>query len=71
MGILTATSGSVAAADLLEEARGAERIDLAFVGRALLRNPFWLIDAARQAGVNLTLPIPTYARAGGPYERGF
>ena len=71
VGILTATTGSVAAADLLEEALGAERIDLAFVGRALLRNPFWLIDAARQAGVNLTLPIPTYARASGPYERGF
>lgn len=71
VGIPTATTGSVAAADLLEEALGAERIDLAFVGRALLRNPFWLIDAARQAGVELALPIPTYGRASGPYERGF
>ncbi len=71
VGMLTATTGSVAAADLLEEALGAGRIDLAFVGRALLRNPFWLIDAARHAGVTLTLPIPTYARATGPYERGF
>ena len=71
VGILTATTGSIAAADLLEEALGAQRIDLAFVGRALLRNPFWLIDAARQASVDLALPIPTYGRATGPYERGF
>ncbi|MBI2801777.1 MAG: hypothetical protein HYX63_16135 [Gammaproteobacteria bacterium] len=71
VGILTATTGSVAASDLLEEALGAQRIDLAFVGRALLRNPFWLIDATRQAGVDLALPIPTYGRATGPYERGF
>ncbi len=71
VGILTATTGSVAVPDVLEEALGAGRIDLAFIGRALLRNPCWLIDAARRAGVNLTLPIPTYGRASGPYERGF
>lgn len=71
VGLPTATTGSVASADLLEEALGAERIDVAFVGRALLRNPFWLLDAARRAGVALELPIATYGRATGPYERGF
>lgn len=71
IGLATATTGSVASPDLLEEALGTERIDLAFVGRALLRNPMWLLDAARRAGVSLELPIPTYARASGPYQRGF
>ena len=71
IGLRVATTGSVASPDLLEEALGAERIDLAFVGRALLRNPFWLLEAARAAGIVLKLPIPTYGRATGPYERGF
>lgn len=71
VGLATATTGSLASPNLLEEALGAERIDLACVGRAPLRNPMWLLDAARRAGVNLELPIPTYARASGPYQRGF
>ncbi|KQV37022.1 hypothetical protein [Rhizobium sp. Root1204] len=70
-GIATATTGSVASLDLMEEIIGAGRVDLIFMGRALMRNPFWAIDAARQAGVEIDLPIPTYARATGPFERGF
>jgi NADPH2 dehydrogenase len=41
------------------------------MGRTLLRDPFWPIRAAKEAGVELELPIPTYARATGPFERGF
>lgn len=70
-GIATATTGSVASLDLMEEIIGAGRVDLVFMGRPLMRNPFWAIEAARQAGVEIELPIPTYARATGPFERGF
>lgn len=42
VGILTAATDSIASGDFLEEALGAQRIDLAFVGRALLRKPFWV-----------------------------
>lgn len=69
--IPVASSGSIAALDLAEEIIGAGRADLVFMGRALLRNPFWAIEAARTAGVAIELPIPTYARATGPFERGY
>lgn len=71
VGISTATTGSVASLDLMEEIIGAGRVDLVFMGRPLMRNPFWAIEAARQAGVDIDLPIQTYARATGPFERGF
>jgi NADPH2 dehydrogenase len=70
-GLAVATSGSIASLDLMEEIIGAGRVDLVFMGRALLRNPFWAIDAARSADVTLELPIQTYARATGPFERGY
>lgn len=70
-GLPVASVGSLAAADLLEEALGAARIDLAFVGRELIRNPNWPIQCAARAGVDIELPIPTYARATGAYDRGF
>lgn len=69
--IATGTSGSVASLDLIEEIIGAGRVDLVFMGRALMRDPFWPIEAARAAGVSLDLPMPTYARGTGPFERGF
>jgi NADPH2 dehydrogenase len=69
--VATATSGSVASLDLIEEIIGAGRVDLVFMGRALMRDPFWAIEAARAAGVTLDLPMPTYARGTGPFERGF
>lgn len=70
-GLAVATSGSIASLDLMEEIIGAGRVDLVFMGRALLRQPFWTLEAARSAGVTLELPIPTYARATGPFERGY
>jgi NADPH2 dehydrogenase len=71
IGLPTATSGSLASIDLMEEIVGAGRADLVCVGRALLRNPAWAIEAARQAGVELDVPIQTYYRATAPYERGY
>jgi len=70
-GLPTATTGSIASIDLAEEIISSGRSDLIFMGRTLLRDPFWPIRAAKEAGVELELPIPTYARATGPFERGF
>ena len=69
--ISVATSGSIASLDLMEEIIGANRVDLVFMGRALLRNPCGAIEAAHSAGVSLDLPLPTYHRATGPFERGY
>lgn len=63
--------GSIHSADLAEYLLRDEGIDLVFVGRALLRDPFWPIHAASKMGCEIPLPIPTYARATGAYERGF
>jgi len=70
-GLPTAATGSIASIDLAEDIIGSGRADLIFLGRTLLRDPFWPIRAAREAGAELELPIPTYARATGPFERGF
>lgn len=71
LGVLTGTVGSVASPDLADYLVSSGAADLVFVGRALLRNPNWALDAARGAEVDLDLAIPTYARATGPYARGF
>lgn len=63
--------GSIQSADLAEYLLRDGGLDLVFVGRALLRDPFWPIHAAAQMGEEPPLPIPTYARATGPYQRGF
>ncbi len=70
-GLPTATTGSIASVDLAEDIVSNERSDLIFMGRTLLRDPFWPIRAAKEAGAELELPIPTYGRATGPFERGF
>lgn len=70
-GVAVASVGSLASADLMEEIIGAGRVDLVCVGRELIRNPNWPIECARRAGIDIELPIGTYARASGPYERGF
>lgn len=69
--IPVAAVGSLASAGLMEEILGAQRVDLVCVGRELIRNPNWPIECARRAGVDIQLPIATYARASGPYQRGF
>lgn len=63
--------GSIHSADLAEYLLRDGGIDLVFIGRALLRDPFWPLHAAAGMGIEPPLPIPTYARATGPYQRGF
>jgi len=70
-GVRTCTTGSITSLELIEEILGARRVDLVCLGRELMRNPFWAIEAARSAGIKLDLPMPTYARGTGPFERGF
>lgn len=70
-GVLTGTVGSISTAEVAELVVSSGSADLVFVGRALLRDPHWTLNAAKTAGIELDLPIPTYARATGPYERGF
>jgi len=63
--------GSITSIDHAEAILASGAADLIFLGRELLRNPFWTIQAAQRANAQVELPIPTYARATGPYERGF
>ena len=70
-GLPVSSVGSLASADLIEEIIGAGRVDMVCVGRELIRNPNWVIECARRAGVEIDIPIGTYARATGAYERGF
>lgn len=70
-GVPTGAVGSISTPDVAEMVISSGSADLVFLGRALLRDPFWTLNAAKAAGVELDLPIPTYARATGPYERGF
>ncbi|MCR8717707.1 NADH:flavin oxidoreductase/NADH oxidase [Pseudomonas syringae] len=63
-------NGSITSSELIESILHAGSSDVVYVGRELLRNPFWLLDVAKAAGVDLPLAIPTYARATGPYVRG-
>jgi len=63
-------NGSMTSAELAEYILLTGAADLIYLGRELLRNPFWLLNAARNAGVELPLAIPAYTRATGPYERG-
>jgi NADPH2 dehydrogenase len=71
LGVKTAAMGSISSPELAEYIVSSGAADLVFVGRALLRDPHWVLNAARVAGVEPALAIPTYARATGPYERGF
>jgi NADPH2 dehydrogenase len=63
-------NGSITSSELVDSILHRGSSDLVYIGRELLRNPFWLLDVARSAGVDPVLRIPTYARATGPYERG-
>lgn len=63
-------NGSITSSELVESVLDSHSADLVYMGRELLRNPFWLLNVARAAGVEPPLAIPTYARATGPYLRG-
>lgn len=70
VGLPVGCNGSITSSELVESILHSEQADLIYMGRELLRNPFWLLDVARQTGTEIPLAIPAYARATGPYERG-
>ncbi len=70
-GLPVGAMGSITAAEHAESIVASGAAELVFLGRELLRNPFWVIQAAQKANVEVGLPIPTYSRATGPHERGF
>jgi NADPH2 dehydrogenase len=65
-----ACNGSITSSELIESILHGGSSDLVYIGRALLRDPFWLLHVAREIGIEPDLVIPTYARATGPYQRG-
>ncbi|WP_095211663.1 tRNA-dihydrouridine synthase [Burkholderia sp. ABCPW 11] len=70
LGIPVGCNGSITSSELVESILHSGSSDLVYMGRELLRNPFWVLGVAKSAGVDPALTIPTYARATGPYERG-
>lgn len=66
----TGCNGSITSSELIESILHGSSSDLVYIGRALLRDPFWVLRIAREIGVEPDLVIPTYARATGPYLRG-
>lgn len=70
LGLPVGCNGSITSSELVESILYYKQADLIYLGRELLRNPFWLLNVAKKAGVDINLAIPTYARATGPYERG-
>lgn len=59
----TAAVGVITTGGQAEEILQNERADLIFIGRALLRNPYWALTAARELNYNLEAPVQ--------YERGW
>jgi len=65
-----ACNGSITSSELAEYILLSESADLIYLGRELLRHPFWALDAAKTAGIELPLAIPAYTRATSAYTRG-
>ena len=61
-GIPTAAVGLITEPEQAESVVAAGQADAVFLGRALLRNPAWIHQAADRLGQTLTHP-PQYARA--------
>jgi NADPH2 dehydrogenase len=61
--IPTGTVGMISSGLQAEEVIQSERADLVFVGRALLRDPYWPRSAAKELGVSIDSPVQ--------YERGW
>ncbi len=61
-GIPVIAGGLLASPQMAEEILQNERADMIFLGRELLRNPYWPLNAAHELGASITWPVP--------YERG-
>lgn len=61
-GVLTGTVGLITEPEMAEEILRNGRADLLLLGRELLRNPYWPLQAARELGDDITWPVQ-YLRA--------
>ncbi len=61
--IITGAVGLITSPEQAEEIMANERADLVFLGRELLRDPYWPRTAAKALGVELAPPAP--------YRRGW
>lgn len=61
-GIATGAVGLITKTAQAEEILGNERADLIFLGRELLRNPYWALNAAKELGAEIDRP-QQYGRA--------
>lgn len=61
-GIHTGAVGLITTPEQAEDILGNERADLVFLGRELLRNPYWVLDAALKRGISSFGP-EQYTRA--------
>lgn len=55
--IPTIAGGLITLPDMAEEILCNDRADLVFLGRELLRNPYWTLQAAKALGEDITWPI--------------
>ena len=62
-GLPTITVGLITDVHQVEEILGNGRADLVALGRALLREPYWVLNTARDCGMDYEWPAP--------YVRGF
>lgn len=63
LGIMTGAVGMIETADLAEDIVSNDRADLVLIGRAILRDPFWVRSAANQLRTTIDVP-PQYTRYG-------
>lgn len=60
--IPTIAVGLITDVNMVEEILSNERADLVALGRELLRNPYWVLNAAKTKGIDIDFPIQ-YKRA--------
>jgi 2,4-dienoyl-CoA reductase-like NADH-dependent reductase (Old Yellow Enzyme family) len=63
VGIATGAVGLITEPEQADQILVSEQADLVFLGRALLRHPYWVLDAARRFGVDLAYWPNQYRRA--------
>lgn len=68
-GIATATVGMITSAAQADHIIRSGQGDVVLLGRELLRNPYWPLDAARELGQTVSWP-PQYLRAAPPGSSG-
>lgn len=56
-GIPTIAGGLITSVDMANEIIQNHRADIIFLGRELLRNPYWPLQAAKALGINIQWPI--------------